>query len=221
MTDKTDMPEGITRDDTVHGETYFTASDMATASAQGFRDGVASLAASAGSEPVAAPPMDGEIALIEKAVQRAGITSLLNHGAASCVFTEGCAGVSQEHLLAYTREIALHCAVALGTPSSPEGMVGGWITLPSALPEPGTPVLLDIGKKYPIRAMWAAKHTVEAHDEADPEWTDYDDAGDAFYCPEGWYEWNENEEVHWSVNAAPRSWMPLPAPPASEAKEAT
>lgn len=53
MTDKTDMPEGITRDDTVHGETYFTASDMATASAQGFRDGVASLAASAGSEPVA------------------------------------------------------------------------------------------------------------------------------------------------------------------------
>lgn len=31
----------------------FTAADMATASAQGFRDGVASLAASAGSEPVA------------------------------------------------------------------------------------------------------------------------------------------------------------------------
>ena len=31
----------------------FTAADMATASAQGFRDGVASIAASAGSEPVA------------------------------------------------------------------------------------------------------------------------------------------------------------------------
>lgn len=61
----------------------------------------------------AAPPMDGEIALIEKALQRAGITSLLNHGAASCVFSEGCEGVSQEHLLAYTREIALHCALAL------------------------------------------------------------------------------------------------------------
>lgn len=46
-------PEGITRDDTVHGETYFTAADMASASAQGFRYGVASLAANAGSEPVA------------------------------------------------------------------------------------------------------------------------------------------------------------------------
>lgn len=29
-------------------------------------------------------------------------------------------------------------------PSPPEGMVGGWIALPGALPEPGTPVLLDI-----------------------------------------------------------------------------
>lgn len=48
-----DMPEGITRDDTVHGETYYTAADMATAAAQGFRDGAASLAANAGGEPVA------------------------------------------------------------------------------------------------------------------------------------------------------------------------
>lgn len=105
-------------------------------------------------------------------------------------------------------------------PSPPEG--AGWINLPGTPPEPGTPVLLDIGKKYPIRAMWAAKHTVEAHDEASPEWVDYDDVTDAVYCPEGWYEWNENEEVHWAVNAKPRAWMamPLPAPPASEAKEA-
>ena len=45
MNTERDMPEGITRDDTVHGETYYTAADMATASAQGFRDGVASLSA--------------------------------------------------------------------------------------------------------------------------------------------------------------------------------
>lgn len=56
---------------------------------------------------------EDEIALIEKTLERVGITSLLNHGAASCVFTEGCCGVSQEHIVAYTREIALHCAVAL------------------------------------------------------------------------------------------------------------
>ena len=54
-------------------------------------------------------------------------------------------------------------------PSPPEGMVGGWIALPGALPEPGVPVLLDIGKKYPIRAMWAAKHTVQACDD-DTDW---------------------------------------------------
>lgn len=58
-------------------------------------------------------PASSEIALIEKALERVGITSLLNHGAASCVFTEGCCGVSQEHIVAYTREIALQCAVAL------------------------------------------------------------------------------------------------------------
>lgn len=60
-----------------------------------------------------ADPAGSEIAIIEKALERVGITSLLNHGAASCVFTEGCCGVSQEHIVAYTREIALHCAVAL------------------------------------------------------------------------------------------------------------
>ena len=66
----------------------------------------------AGVEPVAAP-MVGEMALIAKALQRVGITNVLNHGAASCVFSQGCAGVSQGHLLAYTREIALQCAAAL------------------------------------------------------------------------------------------------------------
>ena len=194
----------------------FSAADMATAAAQGFRDGVAadhdkrcpaawdtSVKCNCGAQAV------DEIALIEKALEIVGITSLLNHGAASCVFTEGCAGVSQEHLLAYTREIALHCAVALAHPSPPEGMVGGWIALPGALPEPGTPVLLDIGKKYPIRAMWAAKHTVQAADD-DTDWGEYVEADDMYYAPEGWYEWNECEDNHWRVTETPRAWAPLP-----------
>lgn len=102
-------------------------------------------------------------------------------------------------------------------PSPPEGMAG-WTTLPGQLPEPGMPVLLDIGKKFPIRAVWVAKHTVPAHDEADGDWVEYDEATDEVYCPEGWYEWNEHEETHWSVNAAPVAWCELP-PLASEAKE--
>lgn len=60
---------------------------------------------------------DREVELIEKAAQRAGMVSLLNHGAASCVYSEGCAGVTQEHLMAFAREIALHCATALYHPT--------------------------------------------------------------------------------------------------------
>lgn len=59
---------------------------------------------------------DREVELIEKAAQRAGMVSLMNHGAASCVYSEGCAGVTQEHLMAFAREIALHCATALYQP---------------------------------------------------------------------------------------------------------
>ena len=102
------------------GDAGFTAADMATAEARGFRDGQAEELAAmrAGGEPVAAP-MVGEMALIAKALQRVGITNVLNHGAASCVFSQGCAGVSQGHLLAYTREIALQCAAALYTDPKP------------------------------------------------------------------------------------------------------
>lgn len=66
--------------------------------------------------PASLSPVAGEMELIEKAVKRVGIESMLNHGAASCVYSEGCCGVTQAHLLAYTREIALPCAVALAAP---------------------------------------------------------------------------------------------------------
>lgn len=85
----------------------------------------------------------------------------------------------------------------------------GWVNLPGQLPEPGKPVLLDIGTEFPIRAMWAAKHTVEAGDD-DTDWGEYDEATDTYYCPEGWYEWNQNEEKHWRVTSTPVAWCELP-----------
>lgn len=91
--------------------------------------------------------------------------------------------------------------------SVPQGK--GWVVLPGQLPKPGKPVLLDIGKKYPIRALWAAKHTVQAADD-DTDWGEYDEATDTYYCPEGWYEWNQNEETHWAVSETPRAWCELP-----------
>jgi len=94
-------------------------------------------------------------------------------------------------------------------PSPTEGMVGVWISVDERLPEPGVPVLLDIGEKYPIRAMWAAKHTVEACDD-DTDWGEYVEEDDMYYAPEGWYEWNQCEDNDWRVTETPRAWAPLP-----------
>lgn len=91
----------------------------------------------------------------------------------------------------------------------PTAQAEGWISVDERLPEPGTPVLLDIGKKYPIRAMWAAKHTVQAADD-DTDWGEYVEEDDMYYAPEGWYEWNQCEDNHWRVKETPRAWMPLP-----------
>jgi hypothetical protein len=58
-----------------------------------------------------------EVDLIEKAALRVGMKSLINHGAASCAYSEGCNGVSQAHLIAFAREVALHCVAALIRPA--------------------------------------------------------------------------------------------------------
>ena len=97
----------------------------------------------------------------------------------------------------------------MGRAAPPTAQAEGWTKLPGQLPEPGMPVLLDIGKKYPIRAMWAAKHTVQAADD-DTDWGEYVEEDDMYYAPEGWYEWNQCEDNHWRVTETPRAWMPLP-----------
>lgn len=57
--------------------------------------------------------MKGEVELMEGIVLRVGMKILLNHGAASCVYSEGCNGVTQDHLLAFMREVTLHIVAAL------------------------------------------------------------------------------------------------------------
>lgn len=51
-----------------------------------------------------------------------------------------------------------------------------WTPLPGTLPEPEKPVLLDIGKKYPIRAMWVQKFTLLVGMEDDSGFGEYDEA---------------------------------------------
>lgn len=98
-------------------------------------------------------------------------------------------------------------------------LADGWISVDDRLPEPGKAVLLDIGLKTPIRAMWASKHSVEAGDECPDAWAEYDEGSDTYYCPEGWYEWNQYEETHWAVSRAAVAWMALPAPPTINASK--
>lgn len=58
-----------------------------------------------------------EAKMIERVALRVGMKSLMNHGAASCVYSEGCNGVTQEHLIAFAREIALRTMAVLAKES--------------------------------------------------------------------------------------------------------
>ena len=49
-------------------------------------------------------------------VEAAGMVSVLNHGSGSCVYSEGCHGVTQEHLERFA-ELVLHNAELTGRPA--------------------------------------------------------------------------------------------------------
>ena len=180
----------------------FSAEDMATASAQGFRDGVASLSANAGE-----PTCD------MRTVVAVAVTMLYDtHPEDVCrVFDLNDLEtiVSITVPLGHVRVEDIYRDAWDHAAAPPTAQAEGWTKLPGQLPAPGMPVLLDIGKKYPIRAMWAAKHTVQAADD-DTDWGEYVEEDDMYYAPEGWYEWNQCEDNHWRVTETPRAWMPLP-----------
>ena len=92
----------------------------------------------------------------------------------------------------------------------------GWICVNDRLPEPGKPVLVACGR-HVMRAVRAPKFTLseDAWGNFEPEGGEYDEATDATYWPEGWYEWNQHEETHWQLDSEPTYWHPLPPAPAA------
>jgi hypothetical protein len=108
----------------------------------------------------------------------------------------------------------LAALAARGAQAEPDA----WVSVEDRLPEPGLPVLVACGKKV-LRAAHAPRFTL-----AEDEWgeflndSDYDEATDRTYWPEGWYEWNVHEETHWQLDDEPTHWQTLPAAPRAALK---
>jgi len=84
------------------------------------------------------------------------------------------------------------------------------------MPPKGIPVIAfgknDNGKNRTLRAMWIPKNFQEDDGDFSGD-ADYNEEKDAYYWPEGFYEWNEYEDTHWFVSHKITHWMPLPEPP--------
>ena len=91
-----------------------------------------------------------------------------------------------------------------------------WRKVSDGLPESGVPVLVYVvsptNPKWSrrLRAEYAARFTLETGGDEEGE---YSEEKDNYYCHEGWYESNEEEEIHWHIGDNVTHWMPLPDPP--------
>ena len=113
-----------------------------------------------------------------------------------------------------------HMMTKRTTPAQAEPVA--WTPVAEALPKSGEKVLACYrhrwGNLRPIRAFWTAAKTEEA--DSDDARMEYDEATDAYYVPEGWYECIDNWDDYSSVAVTEGKvthWMPLPDPPKTEA----
>lgn len=93
-----------------------------------------------------------------------------------------------------------------------------WTSIKDAMPQSGATVLAcyrnSHGNLRRIRAKWTSAKTVESNSEF--EWGDYDEATDAYWTPEGWYECIDNWDEFSSIAVGEGEvthWMPLPLAP--------
>ncbi len=89
-------------------------------------------------------------------------------------------------------------------------------------PKNGSRMLLayrnSLGKWRKVIAFYAPKLAIEQND-CGSDWCEYDEAGDRYFLPEGWYEcienWDDYSSAHMS-GVEPTHWMPLPPAPGKE-----
>lgn len=92
------------------------------------------------------------------------------------------------------------------------------------MPPNGTPVLAVVRsddspcrrRRWVVRAKYAGKYTVDcSYLDYDGD-ADYCEEKDGYYWPEGWYEWNDGEEMHYMIGDTVTHWAPLPGLPEEE-----
>lgn len=91
-----------------------------------------------------------------------------------------------------------------------------WISVKQQMPKNCKNVIAcfknRLGKKRIVIAWYAEKYTVEVNQDFD-EYFEYDEDGDNFYLPEGWYEYSFGHDFSPFIGDRVDYWMPLPKPP--------
>ena len=79
-------------------------------------------------------------------------------------------------------------------------------------PVAGVPVLAwREGDVHPLRAIWAPKFYLEAADDFISGFAQYNSDTDTYYCPTGWYEFNDGASVYWQIEQPIVEWQAMPA----------
>ena len=93
-----------------------------------------------------------------------------------------------------------------------------WIAATDSKPSAGQKVIASYvnssGKRRTVIARWVAAKTEESNENSDIG--EYDEATDAYYDPEGWYECIDNWDDFTAIvinEGEVTHWMPRPAPP--------
>ncbi len=74
--------------------------------------------------------------------------------------------------------------------------------------------LNEYNKERILRAIYVAKFSLEdEYDEFSGD-SEYSEEKDKYYWPEGWYEFNEHEEIHWLITFEITHYQHLPESPA-------
>lgn len=93
-----------------------------------------------------------------------------------------------------------------------------WMPVTEQMPTPERPVLVACAAEgqytisYWSRAVWVPRFSHEAFSDDYEGDLDYKEKDGEGYWPEGWYEWNNHEDVHWQLPTSVTHWAEVELP---------